>query len=562
MTETDVLIIGAGPVGSMLAGELGWRGVNCKILEERIEPTAHPKATLLGSRSMEFFRRWGITEQIYDSALPRDNRYFITFSNRLAGHELYRLSSPSIAETIARTPDVVARFRELTWSPYYKTQIGQQALEPILWKHIQTLQPVQLMLGWRFEQFQQDMDGVTVRVTEVATGLEKVFRTRYLVACDGGTSQIRKQLGIRFVGRGAMRANVSFYFESSDFLQVHGKGLGNLYFVFSPDSFGVFTAVNGRDLWSYQYYFLDRNRVTRDLDPEEILYRAVGKPFRFTLKGTQHWHHHQSVATTWRAGLDPCDSAGGRVFLAGDSAHLFAPTGGVGMNTGIGDAVDLGWKLAQVLDGTGGETLLASYEIERKPIAVRNSVISANNSDKIDMVMAETPVEIDEDSPLGVAARTAVASKIRWMSRQFNSAGTHLGYRYVDSPVIETQGDPEPPDDPAQVVPSTWPGCRAPHAWLKQGTDNRGPSTLDWFGYAWTLVCAEQNRTKPFQNTLLESFRRVGVPLSLQHIEFQDIRQLYEKTWVLVRPDGHVAWRGDQLPENSDLLVKKVLGRS
>lgn len=562
MIETDVLVVGGGPVGTMLACELGWRGVVTTLLEERTVPTEHPKATLLGARSMEYFRRWGLTERIYDAAIPRNNRYFITFSTRLAGHELYRVASPSINETIARPPEVVANNRELSWSPYYKTQIGQQALEPILWEHARTLSPVDLRLGWKFTRFEQDPTGVTAYATNLTTGTEESFRARYMVACDGGGSSVRRSLGIRYAGRGAMRANVSFYFRSREFLKVHGKGLCNLYFVLSPDSFGVFTAVDGRDLWSFQYYFLDANRTTEDLDPEEILFRAVGKPFEFELRGVQHWNHHQSVATQWRAAVDPREQSGGRVFLAGDAAHLFSPTGGVGMNTGIGDAVDLGWKLAQVLDGSGGETLLESYELERKPIAVRNSVISANNSDKIDLVMAETPTEIEDDTPRGALRRAELVRKIRWMSRQFSSAGTHLGYRYVDSPTIAADGQPEPPDDPAQVVPSTWPGCRAPHAWLTDRQDNAAPSTLDWFGRDWVLLLADAPTQQDKAQALIDAFSAVGAKLVTHSIDNQHVRALYEKKFVLVRPDGHVAWRSDCAHANPAALVDKVLGRT
>jgi 2-polyprenyl-6-methoxyphenol hydroxylase-like FAD-dependent oxidoreductase len=561
MIETDVLVVGGGPVGTMLACELGWRGIDTTVLEERTVPTEHPKATLLGARSMEYFRRWGLPERIYDAALPRDNRYFITFSTRLAGRELYRVTSPSISETILRPPEVTSRYRELAWSPYYKTQIGQQALEPVLWEHARSLSPVDLRLGWKFTNFEQDATGVTGHATHLSSGEQQSFRARYLVACDGGASPVRRSLGIRYAGRGAMRANVSFFFRSRDFLKVHGKGLGNLYFVFSPDSFGVFTAVDGRELWSFQYYFLDAARNTEDLDPREVLFRAVGKPFDFELKGVQHWHHHQSVAKQWRAAVDPREHQGGRVFLAGDAAHLFAPTGGVGMNTGIGDAVDIGWKLAQVLGGSGGETLLESYELERKPIAVRNSVVSANNSDKIDLVMSETPAEIDDDSARGELARSELARKIRWMSRQFSSAGTHLGYRYVDSPVIEADGLPEPPDDPTQLVPSTWPGSRAPHAWLTEGSDNAGPSTLDWFGRDWTLLLGDAPAQVNQAQALTSAFGKVGARLATQAIESPAVRALYEKPFVLVRPDGHVAWRGDSMHAAPAALVDKVLGR-
>jgi 2-polyprenyl-6-methoxyphenol hydroxylase-like FAD-dependent oxidoreductase len=547
MIETPVLIIGGGPVGLTLAAELGWRGNACMLVEERTEPTKHPKATLLGARSMEYFRRWGITDTIYAAALPPEVNYFITFCTRLAGKELYRVTSPSISETIERPPEVMKKYRELAWSPFYKTQIGQQAVEPVLWRFAQAQPGVSLKHGWRFDGFTDHGSHVESKITEIASGFSETVRSQYLVACDGGPSAIRKALGIRMNGRGRMRANVSFHFRSAEFLSIHGKGLGNLYFVFAPDAFGVFTAIDGRDFWNFQYYFLDPSRETQDLDPRDVLTRAVGRPFDFELLGIQHWHHHQSVARRWRSG---------NVFLAGDAAHLFVPTGGVGMNTGIGDAVDLGWKLDATLKGWGGPRLLDSYEEERKPIAIRNSVISANNSDKIDMVMDEIGPEIEADTPQGESHRADITGRIRWMARQFNSGGTHLGYRYVESPVIAGDGTPEPPDDFMQVVPSTWPGSRAPHAWLTDDTSVRGKSTLDWFGRGFVLVCAPD---APDATPLVNALVARGATCRVETLPASLVAP-YEKPLVLVRPDGHVCWRGDQPPPEPAALAACVTG--
>jgi 2-polyprenyl-6-methoxyphenol hydroxylase-like FAD-dependent oxidoreductase len=556
--ETPVLIVGGGPVGLSLAGELGWRGTGCILVEERDGPTEHPKATLLGARSMEYFRRWGIVDQIYARALPPEINYFITFSTRLTGHELHRVTSPSIRDTIERPPEVMARYRELSWSPFYKTQIGQQALEPVLLDFLRGLPDVELRHGHRFVGFTEDAEGVTSTVEEVATGTRRTIRSRYLVACDGGSSSIRKALGIRMNGRGRIRPNVSFFFESDDFLTRHDRGVGNLYFIFAPGSFGVITAIDGRRRWNYQLYFLDPDRRTDDIDPEEALFAMMGQPFDYELKGIQHWYHHQSVARAFRSRPEG-DIPGqrGRVFLAGDAAHLFPPTGGVGMNTGIGDAVDLGWKLDAVLKGWGGPDLLRSYEHERKPIAVRNSVISANNSDKIDMVMDETPPEVEDAGPEGDLIRAEIARKIRWMARQFNSAGTHLGYRYVDSPVIVADGTPEPPDDPNQVVPSTWPGSRAPHGWLGEDTSIRGTSTLDWFGRDFVLVVSGDGDGR----VLAGAFAAHGLPLKIETAPSPPIEALFERPLVLVRPDGHVAWRGDAATEDEAAsIVARVTG--
>ena len=543
--ETSVLVVGGGPVGLTLAIDLARRGIDCVLVERRETTTEHPKATLLGARSMELYRRWGLDQAIYDKALPPEHNYFIIFATRLAKQELYRFTSPSIDQVRNRDPEAAKRFRELAWSPYGKTQIGQQNLEPVLVDEALRQAPtLNFMRGWRMESFEQDSDGVTASIVAERDGTRRQIRARYMVACDGGTSRVRKALNIPMNGRGAMRANTSFYFRAPDFLNVHGLGVANLYFVFADDSFGVFTAIDGKELWNYQYYFLDPAKETRDLDPSLVLTRAVGKPFDFDLLDVTHWHHHQSIAAKWRVG---------NIFLAGDAAHLFAPTGGVGMNTGIGDACDLAWKLAGTLDGWGGPRLLDSYEAERKPIAIRNSLISATNSDKIDLIMAETPPDIDRDGPEGDALRAELSGKIKWLARQFNSAGTHLGYRYADSPICVPDGSPEPPDDTAVVVPSTWPGSRAPHVWLE---DRR--SSLDLLGDGFTLLVLGGDVAEAA--SFADRAQDVGLLLDIVATEDPAMIGTYKQRYVLVRPDGHVAWSGDRLPNDTHMVIDKARG--
>ncbi len=355
---------------------------------------------------------------------------------------------------------------------------------------------------------------------------------------------MRKALGIRYNGRGKMRGNVSFLFRSRDFLAVHRRGVANLYFTFTPDSFGVFTAIDGKEVWNYQHYFLDPSRDTDHLDPKEILQRAMGAPFEIELLAEMHWHHHQSVARRWRDG---------RVFLVGDAAHLFAPTGGVGMNTGIGDACDLAWKLDAVLSGWGGPALLDSYEIERKPIAIRNSLISAGNSDKIDMVMDETPSDIDRDDAQGDVLRDELARKIRWLARQFNSAGTHLGYRYVGSPVIASDGTREPPDDTSASRAVEL--ARQPRAAC---VACRRRSTLDLFGDGFVLL--QFGPADRQADDLIEAAAACGMRVRVEHLDDEAVGAIYARPFVLVRPDGHVAWRGDALPAAPGELLDLVRG--
>lgn len=539
-----VLIAGGGPVGLTLGIDLAHRGVEAMLVEPRFGATQHPKATLLGARSMELFRRWGLDEAVYAACLKQQDAYYIVFCDRLAGHELHRFASPPVERIRARDPAAAARWRELAWSPYGKTQIGQQALEPVLLRHAQGLKALSLRHGWRLAGFEDCGDHVRAMLEDAATGETEQVEAAYLVGCDGGSSAVRRRLGIRMHGRGRIRSNVSYLFRSEEFLAAHGKGLANLYFCFTPGCFGVFTAIDGRTLWNYQYYWADptRDETAPPDDAAAVLHAAMGRPFAFELVATTHWHHHQSVAAEWRRG---------RVFLAGDAAHLFVPTGGVGMNTGIGDAADLAWKLQAVLEGWGGEALLDSYEAERKPVAIRNSLLSAANSDRIDMVMAEAPEHIGEASAQGEAARARLRQRIVWMSRQFNSAGVHLGYRYVDSPVVVPDGTPEPPDDPNQVVPSTWPGSRLPHEWLPDGR-----STLDLTGPGFTLLGAAMEAEAP---RLLAALRAAGMPVQALRC---DAPVLGGPQLILVRPDGHVGWRGPGDPAEAAAIAARLAGRA
>jgi 2-polyprenyl-6-methoxyphenol hydroxylase-like FAD-dependent oxidoreductase len=543
--DTEVLVVGGGPVGLTLASDLAVRKRSTILVESRQGPTTHPKATLLGARSMEYFRRWGLDDAIYKRALPPDKNYWIIFCTRLSGHEIARFSSPSINEVRSRPPGAEKRWPELAWSPYGKTQIGQLDLEPVLLEFARSLDNLDMKHGYKFLSFEDYGDHVVSELENLNNGKKFNIRSRYLIACDGGSSKIRKSLGFNMGGRGPWRSNVSLYFRSPDFLETHGKGLGNLYFIFAPDSFGVFTAIDGKELWSYQLYFLDSTRKTEEINPEEILHRAMGETFKFELLATTHWQHHQSVAAEWQKG---------NVFLAGDAAHLFAPTGGVGMNTGIADACDLSWKLDATLSGWGGEKLLSSYQTERRPVAWRNSQRSMINSDTIDFVMSQVPKEIEDETPEGKKLRKHLKEDIHWMARQFNSAGAHLGHRYFSSPIIIPDGTPEPPDDLSRVTQSTWPGSRAPHAWLDDGH-----STLDWFGEGFVLYFIPKK--KESAQLIKKKFAKLGIPISLVTSVLPNVQQLYEAPLVLVRPDGHVAWRGEMPPTNVTNLALQVAGQ-
>lgn len=543
--ETAVLIVGGGPTGLALAADLTTKGIPSIVVETRTEVTAHPRATLLGSRSMELYRRFErLDEKILNAALPREFGYEVVFTTSLSQEALYYHRSPSPNEYRAAHAEMRTDLPESAWTPYFKVQIGQHALEPVVKGWVEEKGVSQMYYGWEYDSFEQDADGVTSVIRNLETGETRTVRSRFLVGADGGRSKIRLQLDIPYVGRGAMRRNVSFLFRSPEFAKHAKVGRFNLCFMFKPGAFGVFTNINDVDTWNYQHYLLNPDEDPSELDPETEIRNAMGHDFPFEIVQVMKWSHHQSVAETYRKG---------NVFLAGDSAHLFCPTGGVGMNTGIGDAFDLGWKLASIIQGWGGEGLLESYEWERRPIGFRNTMAAASNADRIDAMMKTTTTVLEEATPEGDAARAFYARRLRWLAKQFNSAGTHLGYRYSESPVIVADGTPEPPDDPRIVVQSTWPGCRAPHIWLEPGK-----STLDWYdGTRFVLV---DTSGKGDATGFADVAAQMGVPYTSVTCTDDRVAALYEKPYVLVRPDGHVCWRGDTPPADAQAVLRHVTG--
>lgn len=541
--EGDVLIAGAGPAGLTLAADLGRRGVRCLVVERRTEVTKHPRATLLGARSMEYFRRFGIADRILAAGLPTSYRYEIVFATRIAGKLLHHYSTPSPDEYMEMAAGKRPASQDSLWSPYFKVQIGQHAIEPILRDYVKEQASVDLRYGCELSGFTDTGIGIEAIAADVRSKAKFNIRAKYLAACDGGRSVIRSTLGIPYTGRGAMRKNISFLFRSHDFLNRSTVGRGNLYFVFSPGNFGVFTMIDDQGLWNYQHYILDPIDE-ENVDPAAEIRSAVGCNFDFEVLRQMHWSHHQSVANDYRSG---------NVFLVGDSAHLFCPTGGIGMNTAIADAIDLSWKLAGTLSGWGGGKLLDTYDAERRPIGFRNTIAAAANADRVDSMMRMTPPNIGDDTAEGASVRGALSPRFKWLSKQFSTMGLHVGYRYADSPIIIADGTMEPPDDPRIPVQSTWPGCRAPHAWL-----GGSRTTLDTYdGSSFVLVERKPNGAG---ETFLRAAKELRVPLSTQSFEPEAVQALYERNYVLVRPDGHVCWRGDAPPTDPKQILSVVTG--
>lgn len=537
--ETEVLVVGAGPVGLSLAGDLGWRGHRSIIVERGDGTVQQPKMDQVGIRTMEICRRWGIVGDVeaspYDRDYPQDNIYLTA----LNGYELGREPFPSMREEQA-PPE----------SPQHRERCPQNMFDPVLRRFAETQDGVRLLYRHTLESFAQSRDGVVAYVRN-ADGEPLEIRASYLVGCDGGRSTVREQLGISMHGRGLLTYTTNVIFRCAGFNELHDKAPGYRYMFVGPNGvWATIVAIDGRDHWRMSIIGdREERREYRHDELQALAFKALGRSFQMEIVSVLPWARYERVAERFSQG---------RVYLAGDACHLTSPTGGLGMNTGIGDAVDLSWKLAALLEGWGGPALAESYAIERKPIANRITRFSTSNLSLMQSVRSDE--RLYEDSVAGREVRERVGAALtEGMKREWYSMNMHLGTRYVDSTICvysEVESREAIDADYAEgkhYRPTSRPGCRAPHAWLP---DRR--STLDLFGRGYVLLCLGTDAATA--RPLLEAASLHGIPLEAIEIDELQVKTLYERRFVLVRPDGHVAWRADTLPSNPAGVVLVAAG--
>jgi 2-polyprenyl-6-methoxyphenol hydroxylase-like FAD-dependent oxidoreductase len=531
--HVPVLIVGGGPAGLALAADLGWRNIRCMLVEQGDGTIAHPRASAENARTMEYFRRLGIAEKVKEAGTPPDFPHTVLYLTSLNGFEIARIDRPGHG---GDAPSPI--------SPERPQRCNQLWLDPILREFAASFSTVAVRLRTRFEAFVEGDDGIVATVTDLATGESQRITADYLVACCGGASSIPKTLGISMGGVPTLEYNLNIFFRVPELWKYHDKGKASLhFFVDAQGIWRTLVQLDGRELWRLgirgKHYF-DKART---IDASAIINEAVGRRIPHTVVSSLPWIARDLVA----------DSYGrGHVFLAGDAAHQNTPSGGFGMNTGLGDAADLGWKLAALVEGWGGPRLIKSYEAERRPVAAR-IVKQATDNFLRDRTRRSHP-EIAMDTPAGAEARRAMGKAIlRSQKTQYITDGTALGQVYDGSPIICDDGTPPPAASIMDYRPTTRPGARAPHAWL---TDGR--SMLDLFGRGFTLV--RLGGDAPDTRTFESAFASRCVPLSVATIDDPKICELYERRLVLVRPDGHVAWRSNSVPPDPFAVVDRVRG--
>ncbi|MGW6445905.1 cytochrome P450 [Lentzea sp. NPDC055074] len=528
MEQTDVLVAGGGPVGMALAIDLTYRGISCLVAEAGDGTVRHPKVSTIGPRSMELFRRWGLADAIRDAGWPSDHPLDIAWVTKIGGHELHRYRRGTAADrpVFRHTPEP-DQICPAHW------------LNPVLARATGTPLRLRTSLG----DVTQTDDHVKAVLTDLETGARTEVRARYLVACDGASSPIRQACGIDAPARFRPQIFRNILFRAPELRARLGDGTALVHFLVrssvlrfplrSLDGDALFNMVVGVE-----------DETAERADALSLIRDAIAFETPVEVLSDGDWHLTHRVADRYRDR---------RVFLAGDAAHTLSPSGGFGLNTGIADAADLGWKIAATLDGWAGPGLLDSYEAERRPIA-EASLDEANRNLRRTM---DREVPQDIDGPDGEEARRAMAERLASSGahREFDAPEIHFGLRYR-SPVIV--------DDPGQsaeitVPDAAWrpggePGRRAAHAWWDATT-----STLDLFGLGFVLLqFGADDRLPAFE----AAFAARGVPLSVRRSDDDELAKLYERSFVLVRPDGHVAWRGDALPDDPAALADTVRGAS
>jgi len=552
--DFDVIVAGAGPVGLTMIIELGRRGISTMIMERDPTTAPWPKMDRSNARTMEIFRRMGIVDRVRALGYPGDNPMDVFLVRTMNEPPIATIPFPSVDEKRAQV--AACTDATLPLEPYQL--VAQNDLEPLLREVAEKETPNTVVrYGLELIGFEQDETGVTVTTrrtgdneTPIApspenlnaetvgegAGAIETFRCRYLVGCDGGRSTVRSLLEIPIEGISAPTDLRQVIFKSDDLYERMAVPKGRHY-SFVTGGHAIVAQGSRKE-------FTLHSPLPADTDFYKLLRELIGFDCDIRISHVLTWRPHLRVARSFRKD---------RVFMAGDSIHLVIPTGGLGMNTGIGDAIDLSWKLAGTIQGWGGPELLNSYEAERRPVGIRNVEASTWAADGAFSWQATVTRETLEFGPAGEAARAKIAATFTaQQGRMHGMVGVETCYSYAGSTIVAHEPGNMPHWEISRIVPHSRPGIRIPHMWLKNGR-----AMQDLFGSGYTLL----DLSGTYDSAAMEAaFAEIGAPLEVIRLDEPHVRETLKASVLLIRPDLHIAWRETGYPNSIKEVARVVTG--
>lgn len=532
--QAQVCIIGAGPVGLTLAMDLAQRGIQVIMTEIRHKGEApNVKCNHVSARSMEIFRRLGIAKAVRKSGLPDDYPNDVAYKTRFLGQELSRIRIPCRNERY-----IALQGPDTDWPmPEPPHRINQIYLEPVLFQEAEKFKNIRILNRTQAIDFIEKSNFCEVHAIDLENQDKIQITADFVIGCDGGRSLVRKKMGTQLSGVGELGKVQSTCIRAPDLIHQLKQAPAWATFSVNSDRSGNVYAIDGKEIWLIHNYLNPNENDFEAIDRDEAIRNILGVDDQFTYEiiSKEDWTARRLVADQFRKG---------HVFICGDAAHLWVPMAGYGMNAGIADAMNLSWTLAAYLNGWAGEQILDIYQIERQPITNQVSEFAMNHAIALHKERQHIPANIEEFTPEGQQSRDEFGQILYDLNvRQYCCSGLNFGYFYQHSPIIKYDDEPAPAYEMNVFVSSTVPGCRLPHFYLADGT-----SLYDVLGPEYTLLSFKQD----FNTAEIEDItQQLHFPLKIIQLDIKEQHTDlgYKTDFVLVRPDQHVAWRSDQLPE-------------